>query len=57
MEKEKGLFSGLRSRRSAKAAINLDDEQQTKDDMIYQVEALDVHVTRWKVQECSRSCT
>ena len=48
MEKGKGLFSGLRSRRNARVAINLDDKQQIEDDIIYQAEALDVHTTRWQ---------
>ena len=48
MDKRKGLFSGLRSRRNAKVAINLDDEQQKEDDMIYKADALHVHTTRWQ---------
>jgi hypothetical protein len=45
MEKGKGLFSGLRLIRNTRVAINMDDEQQIEDDMIYQAEALDVYTT------------
>jgi hypothetical protein len=48
MEKGKGLFSGLRSRRNTRFAANMDDDQQIEDGMIYQAEAFDVCTTRWK---------
>jgi hypothetical protein len=48
MEKGKGLFSGLRSRRNVKVSINLDDKKQTEDDMICQAKALYVHTTRFQ---------
>jgi hypothetical protein len=48
MEEGKWLISGLRSRRNAKVAINLEDVEQIEDDMIYQAEPLYVHTTRWQ---------
>ena len=48
MEKGKSLFSSFRSRRNARVSLNMDDEQDLEDRMLYQVEALDVHATRWK---------
>jgi hypothetical protein len=48
MEKEKGLFSSLRSRRNVRVALNVDDGQQFEDELLYKVEALDVHATRWQ---------
>jgi hypothetical protein len=42
MEKGKGLFSSLRSRRNVKVALNMDDAHKFEDDLIYKAEALDV---------------
>jgi hypothetical protein len=48
VEKGKGIFSSLRSRRNVRVALNMDDEHQLEDDLIYKEEALDVHATRWQ---------
>jgi hypothetical protein len=48
MEKGKGIFSSLRSRRNVRVALNMDDEHQLEDDLIYWAETLDVHATRWQ---------
>jgi hypothetical protein len=48
MEKGKGLFSSLRSRRNVRVALNMDDDHQFEDELLYKVEALDVHATSWQ---------
>jgi hypothetical protein len=48
MEKGKILFSSFRSRRNARVSLNFDDEHDFEDKMLYQVEALHVHATRWQ---------
>jgi hypothetical protein len=48
MEKGKGIFSSLRSRRNVRVALNMDDDHQFEDELLYKVEALDVHATRWQ---------